>query len=394
MTNDQPIPVQPTTPQPIPVQTTDPKWPDWQKQLAAFVLVLFVPLTFIFFKPVLITLLFTFLLAYTLRYPINFLHRRLKLPYNIAVILVFFIFILLAMWAFIALTGAVISTAVNLVQELQTFINSHMPAPPPSLNVGPLDLSFLLAPLERWSGHFIVMRLFGGPSEIINGFSHLLSTAADLMGQFAIIVIILLFFLLEIPTTLGGIGRIFPENSRREYAILWQRFDTLLGKYLFGSLLIVGFYWLVAALLFAITGVSDPMIKGFIVAVPNFIPQVGGFISTILVFIIALISGSDTLAMSRLVFAFVLMIIFLLISGTAYYFVNARIYSKSVKLPIWLILVGLIVFSSLFGLLGFLLAAAVMGIFSELVVFTLKKIRGEDPYPGEPEPPLFTKYWK
>jgi hypothetical protein len=44
--------------------------------------------------------------------------------------------------------------------------------------------------------------------------------------------------------------------------------------------------------------------------------------------------------------------------------------------------------------LGFLLAAAVMGIFSELFVFMLKKIRGEDPYPGEPEPPLFTKYWK
>ncbi|NJN54508.1 MAG: hypothetical protein HC804_06995 [Anaerolineae bacterium] len=88
------------------------------------------------------------------------------------------------------------------------------------------------------------------------------------------------------------------------------------------------------------------------------------------------------------------MVIFMVASGIAYYFVDARIYSKSVKIPIWLILIGLMVFSAVLGTLGFLIAAAAIAIFGEFFVFTLKKIRGEDPYPGEPEPPLFTKYWQ
>jgi hypothetical protein len=58
-----------------------------------------------------------------------------------------------------------------------------------------------------------------------------------------------------------------------------------------------------------------------------------------------------------------------------------------------LILIGLGVFAAVLGLLGFLIAAAAIAIFGEFFVFMLKKIRGEDPYPGQPEPPLFTKYW-
>lgn len=377
-----------------PPTTSSTVWPDWQKQLAGLVLILLVPVIFVFFKPAFTILLITFLLAFILRYPINFLHRRLKLRYSIAVFLVFFVFLLLAIWAFVALTGAVISTAVTLLQELQTFINANMPTPPESLNLGPIDLSFLIAPLQRMATSFVITQLFGGPAGIVTGLGQLITNAADVMGQFAIIVTILLFFLLEMPTTIGGIGRLFPENSRREYAILIQRSDQLLANFFFGSLLVVGFYWLLAYVMFVITGISDPLLKGFIVGVPNFIPQVGGYISTILVFIIALISGTDRFAMGPLVFAFVMMIIFMVASGIAYYFVDARVYSKSVKIPIWLILIGLIVFAAVMGTLGFLIAAAAIAIFGEFFVFTLKKIRGEDPYPGEPEPPLFTKYWE
>ncbi len=369
-------------------------WPDWQKQLAGLVLVLLVPVVFVFFKPALTTLLITLLLAFVLRYPVNFLHRRVKLRYSISVFLVFFLFLVIAIWAFVALTGTVISVAISMLQELQTFINTNMPAPPESLNLGPIDLSFLISPLQRIATNFVITKLFGGPAGIVSGLGQLLTSAADLMGQFAIIVTILLFFLLEMPTTIGGMGKLFPENSRREYAILIQRSDNLLANFFFGSLLVVGFYWLLATVMFSLSGVPNALIKGFIVGVPNFVPQVGGYISTILVFIIALISGTNKFAVGPLVFAFIMMIIFMVASGIAYYFVDARVYSKSVKIPIWLILIGLMVFAAVMGTLGFLVAAAAIAIFGEFLVFTLKKIRGEDPYPGEPEPPLFTKYWK
>lgn len=376
-----------------PQDTNTNIWPEWQKQLAGLVLILLVPVIIVFFKPVLITMLLVVLTAYILRYPVNFLHRRLKLSYGISVFLVFFFFLILSFWGFVVVSGAVISAAINILSELQAFINANMPAAPESLNIGPVDLSFAIEPLQKLATSFVVSQLFGGPASIVNGFGRMLTSAADTVAQFAVVITILLFFLWEMPKTIGGIGRLFPENSRREYAILFERSDDLFKRYLFGSLLVVAFYWLLATVLFAVTGVSDPIIKGLIVGIPNFIPQVGGYISTILVFIIALISGSTKATMSTLLFAFVDMAIFMFASGIAYYFVDARVYSKSVKIPIWLILIGLTVFAAVLGLLGFLIAAAAIAIFGEFFVFTLKKIRGEDPYPGQPEPPLFTKYW-
>lgn len=368
-------------------------WPDWQKQLAGLFLILLIPVIFVFFKPVITTMIVIGLLAFVLRYPVNLLHRRLKLSYSLSVLLVFFIFLLLSIWAFVELTGAVLSVSIQLLQQLQIFINAHMPPPPEALNLGPINLDFLIGPLQNMASSFVISKIFGGPAGIVTGLGQLITRAAGLLGEFAIIVTILLFFMLEIPTTIGGIGKLIPDSSRREYAILIQHSDKLLTNYLFGSLLVVAFYWLLATVLFAVTGVSDALIKGFIVGVPNFIPQVGGYVSTILVFIIALISGSDTISMNIFIFAFVEMAIFMLLSGIAYYFVDARVYSKSVKVPIWLILIGLMVFSASLGTLGFLIAAAAIAIFGEFFVFILKKIRGEDPYPGEPEPPLFTKYW-
>ncbi|GIK54911.1 MAG: hypothetical protein BroJett015_05740 [Chloroflexota bacterium] len=240
-------------------------WTDWQKQLAGLVLVLLVAVIFVFFKPVIITLLIILLLAFVLCYPINFLHRRFKLRYSISVFLVFlvfFLFLVMAIWAFVALTGTVISVAITMLQELQAFINANMPAPPESLNVGPIDLSFLIAPLQRMATSFVITQIFGGPAGVVNGLGQLLTSAADLMGQFAIIVTILLFFLLEMPTTIGGIGKLFPENSRREYAILIQRSDNLLANFFFGSLLVVGFYWLLATVMFSLSGVPNALIKG------------------------------------------------------------------------------------------------------------------------------------
>ena len=82
----------------------------------------------------------------------------------------------------------------------------------------------------------------------------------------------------------------------------------------------------------------------------------------------------------------------MLISGIAYYVVDVRIYSKSVRVPVWIILVGIIAFAASFGVIGAFIAAAAVAMLGELLDFTLKKLRGEDPYPGEPEPPLFLPY--
>jgi hypothetical protein len=50
------------------------------------------------------------------------------------------------------------------------------------------------------------------------------------------------------------------------------------------------------------------------------------------------------------------------------------------------------VFGAFMGVIGLFIAAAAVAIIGEIVDFALKKLRGEDPYPGQPEPLLFSQY--
>jgi predicted PurR-regulated permease PerM len=151
------------------------------------------------------------------------------------------------------------------------------------------------------------------------------------------------------------------------------------------------FYWALATVQLWVTGVPNALVYGFVIGLPNFIPNVGGYFSTFLIFFITLFAGSETITMNPLLFAFLQMAFFMLASGVAYYFIDVRVYSRSVDIPIWLLLLGIIAFGAAFGFLGIIIAAAIIAMTGEIFDFILKKTRGEDPYPGQPEPPLFTQ---
>jgi predicted PurR-regulated permease PerM len=250
-----------------------------------------------------------------------------------------------------------------------------------------LSLDFLADGLKTMSVVGAGVSLLSNPGDFFAAIVDRISRFTGFISGYGFVTIVLLFFLLEWPRTLNIIGRTIPDASRREYAILIRRVFTLGQNYLLGSLLIVLFYWGVTALLFVISGVPNAIVLGLLVAIPNFIPQGGGLVSAIMVFVVTLISGSNAFAINRLIFAFIEMTIFMLVSGVAYYFVDARIYSKSVNVPVWIILVGIMVFGAVMGVIGLFIGAAAVAILGELLNFILKKLRGEDPYPGQPEPP-------
>jgi hypothetical protein len=80
------------------------------------------------------------------------------------------------------------------------------------------------------------------------------------------------------------------DASRREYAI--SRIVSLAKLPGFAADCTV--YWLVTAIIFAISGVPNAIVLGRLVSIPQFIPQGGGLVSAILVFVVTMITGSTT----------------------------------------------------------------------------------------------------
>ncbi|MCB8987349.1 MAG: AI-2E family transporter [Ardenticatenaceae bacterium] len=364
------------------------RWADWQKQLVVLVLLVLVPVTLYVLRPVLYSLIYLFLIAFILRYPIKLLHNRLKLSYQVSVLIVYLIFVLLLIGAVFWLLGSLAQTAVVMFQGLQAALNALIPTPQ-TVTIGPIDLSPIVQPLQKMAAIGGAVKLASSSGALVSQLGSVLGLLAGFLSDLFFVVIILLFFLLELPRTVTAVGRLIPPSARREYAILISHSVELFQSYLIGSLLVVAFYWLVTTLVFTLTGVPNALVSGFVIALPNFIPSLGGLLSALMVFFYTLVVGSETISMNPLLFAFLQMAVFMLIAGVAYYFVDVRVYSRSVNIPVWVLLVGLVVFSAALGLLGVLIAAAVLAILSEVLHFVLKKLRNEDPYPDEPEPPLF-----
>ena len=362
-------------------------WPDWQKQLAMLVLILAVPLILYFFRPVFYTFMYTVIIAFVLGYLVKLLNK--KLSYNISVMLVYLLFVLVVFmgvgWLIASLAGAIVAA----IQGFQTAVNALSPSIP-NITIGPFDLNSIIEPLNKLAsiGTGISLLSTTGITDFV---FDIFGVLASFLGDLFLIVIIMLFFLLEKPRTISFIGQHLPESSRREYGILLTNLADLFKNYLVGSILVTLFYWALATVQLWLTGVPNAFVYGFIIGLPNFIPNVGGYFSTFLIFFITLFAGSTTITMNPLLFAFLEMAIFMLASGIAYYIVDVRVYSRSVDIPVWLLLLGIIAFGSAFGLLGIIIAAAVIAMVGELFNFTLKKIQGVDPYPDQTEPTLFTE---
>ena len=375
---------------PVPAEyPTEARWPAWQKQIVAIFLILLVPVTLIFLRPVLSALLAMVGISFILMYIIRLL-QKLKLSYKLATALVYLIFLILSLVLLVWIITSAITSVIDTLTNAQEFITNAITRV--QGDVVATDSS-ALAFLQRGKSTLSILSvgasIVSSPTDFFASIVNKFSAFASFLTGYALILTLLPFFLFEWPRTKEAIGKRMSPTSRREYGILITRSIGLGQSFVVGSLLVALFYWLLATVQFALTGVPHPIAMGFVVGMPNFIPQVGGMVSAVLVFIIVLVSGSQTIAINVLLLAFFEMAAFMIISGITYYFVDARIYARSVRMPIWVILLGIVAFSAAFGLVGAILAAAAVAIIGEIIDFVLKKMRDVDPYPDETETGFF-----
>ena len=71
-------------------------WPDWQKQIVAVGLILLIPLTIYFLRPVMPAIIATVGIAFVLMYAIRLMQKYLKLSYGISAGLMYFLFLVLS----------------------------------------------------------------------------------------------------------------------------------------------------------------------------------------------------------------------------------------------------------------------------------------------------------
>jgi len=178
-----------------------------------------------------------------------------------------------------------------------------------------------------------------------------------------------------------------PPVYRPEVRTLLYRLHSTWRAYLRGQLylmLIIGVVTWVGATAIGLPG-AFPL--AVIAGVMELIPNLGPFLAAIPAVIVALIQGSTYLAVNNLIFALIVIGLYLLIQQLENTFIVPRILGEAVDLHPFVVLIGVVIGANVAGILGALLAAPVIASGREIVSYLYAKILGHDPFPPEDEKP-------
>jgi predicted PurR-regulated permease PerM len=117
------------------------------------------------------------------------------------------------------------------------------------------------------------------------------------------------------------------------------------------------------------------------------IPNLGPFLAAVPAVIVALIQGSTYLGVNNLIFALIVVGLYILIQQLENTLIVPRILGEAVDLHPLVVMVGVVVGASAAGILGALLAAPVIASVREIASYLYAKILGEEPYPPDKEKP-------
>jgi predicted PurR-regulated permease PerM len=176
-------------------------------------------------------------------------------------------------------------------------------------------------------------------------------------------------FILEMPANLARSFKSLSSASQREFGIMFDKLSAVWNGWLRSTVItsiIIGSSTAVELFLF---GIPYAGILGVVTGFLNLVPTFGPLISYLLIIIVT--------------YTLLVLGINLVINQVARLVIFPKLAGKATRLPIFLVILGLVVAAILWGVLGVVLVVPLLGTASEVLKYVIKKINRQDPYPGE-----------
>lgn len=364
---------------------SSPRWSQTTKTIVAIVLAALVLLLIYRFKyligPVLIALLFSYLI-----HPLmSLISRRLHLPWKLTVTLLYLIFVA-ALIALITWGGI---TMVNEIQNLIKFINNlvvNLPqivtdflSKPLVIGSFSIDLPNLdLTPVWTWLQGMIQPAV----TQAANLIGSIASGAASVVTWVGFTILISYFISAEtnengrklisitIPGYQGDIDRMGSQMGR-----IWNSF--LRGQLIVVSVTIVWYSIMLGSM-----GVSFFFGLAILAGLARFVPYVGPFVAWLTYFLVGLFQPANMFGLQPFWFGILLVGVALVSDFIIDNFVSPRVMSNALKVHPAAVLVTVLVAANLFGVIGMLLAAPVLASVKLILTYVMRKLFDKDPWMG------------
>jgi len=383
-----------------PERNESPIWPNSVRYIALVGLVAVITFLAFFMRGSISLIIISALVAYLLNPIVRFLHNKLHISRNLAVIIVYILLIIL-------IIVAVSIIIPKITQGVQTFFTRDYPQVISSLeeyvelieteidaivirtgvNV---DLSAPLDSIREWlhsvrAESFDISMLI---PDIGSALRRVLSVSTNIAGQIMAGLILAVTAILssihlcrdghKLP---GFVTSLFEEKYQPEVRTLLSRISGVWGSYFTGELKLMLWVGLITFVVYFILGIRWALVLGIIAGFCEVIPNIGPILATVPAMISALIFGSTRFPINNLVVALLVVAASVLVQQTENIFLVPHIMGNALKIHPVVILLGIMVLSSRLGLVGAVFAAPIIALAKELLSFIIRKIKKEDPFP-------------
>ena len=351
------------------------------------------------------------LLAVIVRPAIDWIHRQLGVRYGWAVTLVYTVLIFMVPTLFVLLIPALIN-AVNYIIDLdyeaiiQRSIawgeNTLIALKAVQMPSQALDIyidqtvDMLLTELQN-----AIPTTTPSPptmSSIVQSLGAALTTtfgaAANLIGNvFSTVLLIIYIVLAAMYMNLSG--RIYfdnlvaaiPDAYRPEITQLLHRLGRTWNSFFRGQLMLMLIIGVITWVGLTILGIPGALSLAIVAGLLEIIPNLGPIVATIPAVIVALLQGSTYLPLDPWAVAIIVLVFYLFVQQLENSFVVPRVLGDAVGLSELVVMTGVLVGATVWGILGALLATPVIASVYELLRYAYAKMNDTEPFPAEPISP-------
>lgn len=386
-------------------------WDTSTKRTVVLLLLVTVVFTLWLSRAVLPWVIFAGILSYLL-HPIVDLLTRIRVPRSVATILVFLVVLVLMILLPIFLVPALINQGRQLasfdVSGTATSVFNWMLRTLEDLPEQVTIVGFEIPTgnvVEQFEAGFRQVTFVPTLAEVLSYIQQGIATATGIVTSTAVLSVtvvsrivqglitaIVIFFISlyltkDMPVIRRYVEGLFPESYQPELRELFRRIGYIWASFFRGQIVLSTIIGVITWIVLTLVGMPGALILAITAGALEVIPNIGPIIATIPAVIVALIQGSTVLSeygVGNVGFALIIIGIYFIIQQAEASIVVPRIIGDSVNLHPVVIICGVAVGYSVFGILGAFLAAPVLASARQVGSYVHAKLLDYPPFHDQP----------
>ncbi len=381
------------------------RWHPATKRMVVVVLLVGGALIFWISRPVLPLLVIAGMVSYLLN-PIVDTCERLRIPRSVSTVVLYLVLLVTIIVTPIVLVPVLIKQLTELLIDVPTvtleflrFLQGSVASLPTAVEIlgFQFDIEGPVIQLQSTVTGQAAVSIFPSAAQILDYINRLLVTATNLVGNTALIGInvvgglfnvllslLFLFFLSlymtkDAPRIRTYVEGLFPLSYQSEAALLLRELGSIWQSFFRGQIILSLTIGVVTYLVLTFLNMPGALILAILAGALEVVPGIGPILAMIPAVIVALIQGSDTLAISNFNFGLLTVGVYFVIQQLENQLLVPRIIGTSVNLHPIVILCGVVVGASLGGILGALLAAPAIPSLRVIVAYLYAKLLDQMP---------------